>query len=111
MSKWDQEKDNFVAGVTNLFNNTQKKSNRSKASSSREANPDTVVKRVINQVLIYEDHQLKWRSPEDWDQSYSLISKYRLRRRSEYITSKMTWSEFITRIDLMLLKRSPNSTS
>lgn len=98
------EDKNFEESLKNLFEINDKDSPRTSASKVRERSKETLVNRVYSQVLEMEKSGMKWRTPEDWDESFTKLGGGSKRRKSKTILSRMAWTEFLNLIDNFLNK-------
>lgn len=70
-------------------------SRRSSSSRSREMSKESILSRVRSQIQEMEDYGLLWSTPEEWDNSFSILGGGSSRRTSDAILSRMTWKEFL----------------
>ena len=102
--RWSEERDEFIERMSRMFLGApaQYYSSSSKASVKRHRNPITVTKLVLAQAKEYENNNLPYSTPEEWDSSFTALGGGLTRRTSKFILKVMTWYEFLENLKIFL---------
>lgn len=91
--------------MNNLFKNSKPVSNYSIKGKEREQSLSTFIARIRPQILVYNDNNLPWDTPKEWDESFKKLEKGSSFRTSKAILKRMTWDELLEVVENIILEK------
>lgn len=92
----NKEREDLVLSMRTPFKRKCELSSRSVISKKRENSKSTIISRVYLQIVEMNEKNLKWSTPEEWDESFKILGGSSSRRTSDAILKRMTWVEFLS---------------
>lgn len=108
---WTQDRESFIKSMSEPFRSTPAPSKRQEASSRREYNPESFIKRVTPQIHEMIDRGLTFNTPEEWDKGFEILGGGQSRRKSERVLARMKWDQFLAYAEGVIALHKINSSS